>query len=142
MLAHRFNRKGDLLMETYLNNEETTNGGGSRRRRLGYSVAGLGAGSVLAYLLSRVLARTTESSISRHAAEHIVDDQGTNQEKAARILRNLRDSAFDMSDEKLALALGRPAEEVAAWNTGLEIIDDDVVMKARGIAMNRGVQVE
>jgi hypothetical protein len=33
-------------------------------------------------------------------------------------------------------------EEVAAWNAGQQVIDDDVVMKARGIAMHRGVHVE
>jgi hypothetical protein len=31
---------------------------------------------------------------------------------------------------------------VAGWNAGRELIDDDVVMKARGIAMHRGVHVE
>ena len=74
--------------------------------------------------------------------EKIVDDRGTTQQKAAKILRNLRDRAFEASDEKLALALGRPLDEVTAWNAGSEIIDDDVVMKARGIAMHRGVLVE
>jgi hypothetical protein len=58
------------------------------------------------------------------------------------MLLNLRDRAFEFSDEKLALALGRPVEEIEAWNAGVEIIDDDVVMKARGIAMNRGVHIE
>ncbi|MCA1603772.1 MAG: hypothetical protein LC776_19750, partial [Acidobacteria bacterium] len=64
------------------------------------------------------------------------------QDEAAQILRNLRDRAFQASDERLALALGRPAEEVAGWNAGEGVIDDDVVMKARGIAMNRGVRIE
>jgi hypothetical protein len=71
-----------------------------------------------------------------------VDDRGTGQNQAAKILRNLRDRAFESSDERLALALGRPPEEVVAWNAGAEVIDDDVVMKARGIAMNRGVKIE
>jgi hypothetical protein len=59
-----------------------------------------------------------------------------------QILRTLRDRAFDASDEKLAVALGRPVQEVAEWNAGEALIDDDVVMKARGIAMHRGVAVE
>ena len=71
-----------------------------------------------------------------------MDDRGTRQDEAAQILRNLRDRAFQASDERLALALGRPPEEVAAWYAGEEVIDDDVVMKARGIAMNRGVRIE
>ena len=73
---------------------------------------------------------------------HYVDDRGTGQKQASRILTNLRDRAFQSDDEKLALALGRPASEVAAWQSGAELIDDDVIMKARGIAMHRGVTVE
>ena len=117
---------------------------GARRgfRRLGIVAAGIGLGSVLGYLLSKVLGGRTERSSERPFPDHIVDDRGTGQEKAARILRNLRDRAFEASDEKLALALGRPMEEVAGWNAGRELIDDDVVMKARGIAMHRGVHIE
>ncbi|MDQ3473261.1 MAG: hypothetical protein M3447_05940, partial [Acidobacteriota bacterium] len=74
--------------------------------------------------------------------ENIVDDRGTSQEKAARMLLKLRDRAFEASDEKLAVALGRPVEEIAGWNAGHELIDDDVVMKVRGIAMHRGVHIE
>jgi hypothetical protein len=74
--------------------------------------------------------------------DNIVDDRGTSQEKAARMLLKLRDRAFDASDEKLAVALGRPVEEVAGWSAADALIDDDVVMKARGIAMNRGVHIE
>ena len=54
----------------------------------------------------------------------------------------LRDRAFDASDEKLAIALGRPVEEVTGWSAGHELIDDDVIMKVRGIAMHRGVAIE
>ncbi len=109
----------------------------SRLRRFGFLTAGIGLGSVLAYLLSKTLRKS-----GRHLPENIVDDRGTGQDKAARILRNLRDRAFEASDEKLAVALGRPTEEIIAWNAGQELIDDDVVMKARGIAMNRGVHIE
>ena len=108
-------------------------------RRLGIVAAGIGLGSVLAYLLSKTLG---ERSRTPDRPEHIVDDRGTGQEKAARMLLNLRDRAFDASDEKLALALGRPVEDVAGWNAGHELIDDDVVMKVRGIAMHRGVHIE
>jgi hypothetical protein len=114
----------------------------STLRRLGIVAAGIGLGSVLAYLLSKALGGRTDKSSGRRLPDHIVDDQGTGQEKAARILRNLRDRAFEASDEKLAIALGRPMEEVAGWNAGRELIDDDVIMKARGIAMHRGVRVE
>ncbi len=78
----------------------------------------------------------------RQLKNHIVDDRGTGQDEAAQILRKLRDRAFNADAEKLALALGRSIEQVEAWEAGLEIIDDDAVMKARGIAMHRGVVVE
>ncbi len=126
-------------------NQPAVIGATSGLRRLGIVAAGIGVGSVLAYLLSKALGalgKSQERSPTRHLPDHIVDDRGTGQEKAAKILRNLRDRAFEASDEKLALALGRPMEEVAAWNAGIELIDDDVVMKARGIAMNRGVHIE
>ena len=105
-------------------------------RRIAFLAGGLGLSAGIAYLLSRLLGRAGD------VVDKVVDDRGTGQKKAARILRNLRDRAFEASDEKLALALGRPVSEVTAWNAGSEIIDDDVVMKARGIAMHRGVLVE
>ena len=102
----------------------------------------MGVGAALAYLLSKVLRAGPRDEATRSLPDNVVDDRGTNQAQAAAILRNLRDRAFEASDEKLALALGRPPEEVAAWSAGEEVIDDDVVMKARGIAMHRGVHVE
>ncbi len=107
-------------------------------RWFGLLIGGLSVGTGLYYLLAG------RRSASEDLAEggHYVDDRGTGQRKASRILVNLRDRAFEANDEKLALALGRPTEEVAAWQTGTELIDDDVIMKARGIAMHRGVSVE
>ena len=134
------NNKGELIMD-YTTEEQNHQPGARGRslRRLGILAAGIGLGSVLAYLLSKTLG---ERSPRPARQEHIVDDRGTGQEKAARMLLNLRNRAFDASDEKLALALGRPVEEVAGWNAGHELIDDDVVMKVRGIAMHRGVHIE
>ena len=112
---------------------------GRSLRRLGLFAAGIGLGSVVAYLISKAFrsqARMPERP------EHIVDDRGTGQEKAARMILNLRDRAFEASDEKLAVALGRPVEEIVGWNAGQKLIDDDVVMKVRGIAMHRGVHIE
>ncbi|MDQ5846453.1 MAG: hypothetical protein M3539_14270 [Acidobacteriota bacterium] len=71
-----------------------------------------------------------------------VDDQGTSENEGREMLRRLRDAGFDGSDEKLALALGRPVEEVQGWMGGAEPVDDDVVMKARGIAKERGIEIE
>ena len=124
---------------------QTTSRSKSGMRRLGMVAAGIGLGSAVAYLLSRAFGafvRSPEQDLRKQLSDNVVDDQGTGQAKAAKILRNLRDRAFEANDEKLALALGRPVEEVAAWNAGMEVIDDDVVMKARGIAMHRGVHIE
>ncbi len=132
-------QNSDLINDNDTIDSQTTNSGRSRNkglRRIAFLAGGLGLSAAIGYLVSKVLGR------SATGPEHIVDDRGTGQKKAARILRNLRDQAFEASDEKLALALGRPLSEVTAWNAGSEIIDDDVMMKARGIAMHRGVYVE
>jgi hypothetical protein len=61
-------------------------------------------------------------------------------------VKDLNDASRIASFSSLAsnarIALGRPVEEVAGWSAGQHVIDDDVVMKARGIAMNRGVHLE
>jgi hypothetical protein len=114
----------------------------SARRRFKIVAAGVSVGAALAYLISKVLHAGPRAEAARGMPDNVVDDRGTGQAQAATLLRNLRDRAFEASDEKLAIALGRPIEDVAAWNAGHEVIDDDVVMKARGIAMHRGVQVE
>lgn len=70
-----------------------------------------------------------------------IDDRGTNQSEALELLTNVRDSAFDADDGKLALALGRPVDEVGRWLTGAEPIDADVLLKARALATGRGVDI-
>ena len=126
--------------------EQPINETNTVHRRFKFIAAGLGVGmgvgGAVAYLLLKVLRAGPRDEAARALPDNVVDDRGTNQTQAATILRNLRDRAFEASDEKLALALGRPLEEIAAWNAGQEVIDDDVVMKARGIAMHRGVHVE
>lgn len=71
-----------------------------------------------------------------------VDDQGTSEGEGRALLKRLRDAGFAGNDEKLALALGRPIEEVQGWTNDSKPVDDDVVMKARGIAKERGVEIE
>jgi hypothetical protein len=75
-------------------------------------------------------------------SEQEVDDRGTNQSEGRALLKRLRDNGFDASDEKLAVALGRPLEQVAAWTGGADPVDDDVIMKARGIAKDRNIEIE
>ena len=89
---------------------------------------------------------SAESSVGpakrEEKSEPEIDDRGTGQAEAAQILKSVRDGAFDASDEKLALALGRPTEEIEAWTNGSGDIDGDVVMKARTLAINRGVEIQ
>lgn len=73
---------------------------------------------------------------------HQLDDHGTNQADASRILKEIRDTAFDASNEKLGLALGRPPEEIVQGINGAAPIDSDVVLKARALAMQRGLELE
>lgn len=68
-----------------------------------------------------------------------VDDKGTDQEEAKRMLAALRERGFEGDNKQFATALGRSIEQVQGWLDGTETIDDDVVMKAKGIAQNRGI---
>jgi hypothetical protein len=80
--------------------------------------------------------------IDNEGAAKAVDDQGTSEREGRALLKRLRDAGFEGSDEKFAVALGRPVEEVQGWMGGAEPVDDDVVMKARGIAKERGIEIE
>lgn len=71
-----------------------------------------------------------------------LDDRGTNQAEGRAIIKRLRDKAFDGNDSQLAVALGRPVEEIEKWTNGTEPVDDDVIMKARGIAQERDINVD
>ena len=81
------------------------------------------------------------STIEPGTQNDAVDDRGTTEADARALLRQLRDTGFAGSDEQLALALGRPAAEVEGWMDASEPVDDDVVMKARGIAKERGIEI-
>ena len=84
----------------------------------------------------------TEESTSGQAASQAVDDRGTSEAEGRALLQRLRDAAFEGSDEKFGIVLGRPAEEVREMISGAATIDDDVIMKARGIAKERGIEIE
>lgn len=71
-----------------------------------------------------------------------LDDRGTDTAAGREILKRLRDGGFDADNEKLATALGRPVETIEAWMQGAEPLDDDIIIKARGLATERGIEVE
>lgn len=70
-----------------------------------------------------------------------LDDHGTHQEQAAKILRALFEQAFDSNEEKLAIAIGKSAEDTHELLGTSGIFDSDMVLKMRGIAINRGVDI-
>jgi DNA-binding protein len=76
------------------------------------------------------------------SSEKVLDDRGTSQPHAVEILETLRDQAFEGSDEKLAIALGRNTEEIKRWIDQPGEVDADVLIKARGIALQRGIEVD
>jgi len=76
------------------------------------------------------------------SAARAVDDKGTSQSQGRELLKRLRDAGFGGSDEQLALALGRPVDEVQELTEGTKPADDDIIIKARGIAQERGIEIE
>ena len=74
--------------------------------------------------------------------EETLDDRGTDSAQGLAMLQRLRDAGFEGSDEKLAVALGRPAEEIAALTTGGAPLDDDLIIKARQLATERNIEIE
>jgi len=72
---------------------------------------------------------------------NIVDDAGTDQEDARELLRAFCDKGFDGDVERAAVALGRPAPALVEMMDGRDEIDDDLVMKLRGISNERGIAV-
>jgi hypothetical protein len=77
------------------------------------------------------------ATISDEGSELEIDDRGTSQSEAARVVKRIRDEVFDASDEKLALALGRSSEEIAEWLNGEGTIDGDALMKVRALEQER-----
>jgi hypothetical protein len=83
-----------------------------------------------------------QDGVARLNDDPEIDDGGTDQSEALQILTDLRDGAFDSSDAKLAAALGRPSEEIEEWLKGDGTIDGDVLLKARALASERGIEIE
>ncbi len=70
-----------------------------------------------------------------------MNETQASQPDGQNIIRELRDKGFEASDERLAVALGRPPEEIVAMVNGSEEPDEDAMMKARGIAEQRGIEL-
>lgn len=76
-----------------------------------------------------------------NTSENIVDDNGTTQDEARELLAVFCRDGFDDDLDEAALALGRPLQELEDFLNGDEEIDDDLVMKVRGIALTRGIEI-
>ena len=74
-------------------------------------------------------------------SKNIVDDNGTTQDEARELLANFCRHGFKDNLDEAALVLGRPREELEDFFNGDEVIDDDLVMKLRGIAQERGIEI-
>lgn len=64
------------------------------------------------------------------------------QEEGAQMLRDLCEQGFDKHMDMVALALGRDEDNINAMLEGSEEIDEDLIMKIRGIAQERNIAIE
>lgn len=74
--------------------------------------------------------------------ENAVDSMNTTQNEAHELLNNLCENGFAGDAEELAVALGRDEEEIKEMLSGEEDIDEDLLMKIRGIAEEREIEIE
>ena len=64
------------------------------------------------------------------------DDFTVDETESRNTLKRLKTEVFENDNDKVALAMGRPVEEITDWLGGGEI-DDDAQMKINGIAKER-----
>ena len=77
-----------------------------------------------------------------NTSENIVDNKGTTQTEARNLLANFCRDGFKDDLDEAGLVLGRPREELEDHIYGDKDIDDDLIMKIRGIAQERGLEIE
>ena len=65
------------------------------------------------------------------------DDKGTDQTAARQEIRQFYDRHFGGDVSGAAVALGRTEEEIKGMISGDAVIDDDLMMKLRGIDQER-----
>jgi len=59
------------------------------------------------------------------------------QSEARELLERLCEQVFGGDEARLALALGRPTEEIQSWLNGEETFDEDVATKMHGLLHER-----
>ena len=70
-------------------------------------------------------------------SDEFVDDLGTNQDQAREELKDLCEFWFNGSAADAAVALGRDETEISAMLVEGSTIDDDLVIKIRGLKQQR-----
>jgi hypothetical protein len=103
--------------------------------------AGVAVGLTYALRGKRTRTQSKRNSANANQDSAALDDAGTTNEMAVQIVRALRDNAFEGNDEKLAIALGRPATEIRSWFDSSLPVDSDGLIKARGLAEERNVDI-
>jgi hypothetical protein len=66
----------------------------------------------------------------------------TNDTASRQMLQRFCDTGFDGSIEACALVLGRTSDEIDDMLRGEAVIDEDLVIKIRGVADERRIDVE
>ena len=70
-----------------------------------------------------------------------IDSDGTTQAAAREMMAKLREAGFSGNAGKLAVALGRDEKEIDEILGGSGKIDEDLLMKIRGIAQERDLKI-
>jgi hypothetical protein len=80
--------------------------------------------------------------IIMNSNDQTIDSEGTTQEEAQKLLSNLSENGFSGDVGAVALVLGRQAEEIQSILDGQTEIDEDLLMKIRGIAEERNIEID
>ena len=75
------------------------------------------------------------------ADDNVTDLSQTSPEESREMLQAFCENGFDGSIEATALALGRDDDEIEELLTGEYEVDDDLLMKIRGIAQQRHIDI-
>ena len=75
------------------------------------------------------------------ADDEVTDLSRTSPKESREMLQAFCENGFDGSIEATALALGRDDDEIGEFLTGENEVDDDLLMKIRGIAQQRHIDI-
>ena len=73
--------------------------------------------------------------------ENVMEIEDMSPTDARQMLKAFCENGFDGSIEAAALALGRDDDEIQAMIEGEETVDADLIMKTRGIARQRDIDI-